>query len=376
MALVGIDARFIYFDRWTGMSNYLYNLLSRMLTECSHRFRLYYESEPTRKPFPTNDRLDERKFTARGSRFHCWEQVGLPWHLHRDKVDLFHAPANYLPFLQPCPAVVTVHDMILSKFDEGESSNRLYYWRKLMPHCLRKAARIITVSECSKRDILSALRLDEHKVRVIYSGVDKFYRPLVEAERREQATQHPLPDQFVLLLGGASPRKNVTRAIEAFAWLKRRIDVRTKLVLTVPGEIQRREWNQKLEESGLGSEVVFLDYVTKDTLRYLYGQASLFLYPNLYEGFGMPLLEAMACGAPVASSNTSCMPEVAGDAAIFFDPLDPADMACSMEKTLTNTVLSAQLRDRGFERVKRFSWAKAATETLQVYEEVISDWQQ
>lgn len=372
MALVGIDARFIYRHRWSGLSYYIYNLLGRMVDLSPHRFRLYYETEPARKPFSGEERITERKITIRGSRFHAWEQVALPWYQARDKVELFHGPANYLPFIQPCPTVLTLHDMILSRHDENESANELFYWRKVMPHCIRKAERVITDSECSKRDIVNILGVNEQKVRVVYAGVDEFYRPMTAAELNEQAGRQSLPDEFVLVLGGASPRKNVSRAFEAFALLKKRSDTAVKLVVTIPNETDRGQWTRRMAECGLHDEVVLLEKVSRELLRHLYNRASLFVYPSLYEGFGLPLIEAMACGAPVATSNASCLPEVAGDAAVLFDPCSPADIASAMEKVRSDSALALRLHERGFARAKQFSWSKAAAETLQVYDEILS----
>lgn len=371
MALIGIDARSLYLPKWNGISKYVADVLHGILRLSSHQFQLYYEQELPEKPFALSDRVRDRRFSEPAYRFHLWEQACLPWFLRKDRLQLFHAPANYLPYVRACPTVLTLHDVILSQYDEDESPAMLRYWRKVMPHCIRRADRIITVSDYSRRDIVRIIGVEEEKVRVIHRGRDEFFHVLSEAERNVPADGAELPEHFIFLLGPSSPRKNVVRAVEAFIEYKRRENVPVKLVMTVSLPALKAEVQVKLKANGLQGEAILLDYVSRELLRLIYNRASLFIYPSLHEGFGLPILEAMACGAPVATSNASCLPEIAGDAAVLFDPLDPAAIAGAISRVMGDSQLAGALRLRSLERAGHFSWQKEAQQTLAVYEEVL-----
>ena len=371
MALIGLDARPIYQPTRTGIGNYCQHLLEHCLQSNTHNFRLYYDRETAAKPFPIGGRISDRWIAPKASRLYFWEQASLPWYLAKDKVDLFHSTANTLPFIQSCPTVLTLHDMILSERDEGESNHMLFYWRRMIPWCIRKSARIITVSEHSKRDILRILRVAEANIHVIHSGVDDFYHCLDPAAAATAAATEQLPDQFIFLIGAASPRKNVQRAIDAFIELKQRLNLPTKLVMTVSNPAQKEVWLRQLTGHRLQDEVVFLNYITPEKLRLIYNRAAVFVYPSLYEGFGLPLLEAMACGAPVVSSNTSCLPEIAGESALYFEPQSSGSIAQAIESVLTHSQTAQRLRSSGLSRVRQFSWRQSALATLGVYEEVL-----
>jgi glycosyltransferase involved in cell wall biosynthesis len=210
------------------------------------------------------------------------------------------------------------------------------------------------------------------KIRVIYNGVGEefFFTPVPESLKSSRARYAIPPGDYILYVGGSDPRKNLERLLEAFSILLKKVQ---PLILVVTGGMGRRgkEIYQKIERLNLGENVVLTGHVSSQDLRLLYSGARLFVYPSLYEGFGIPVIEAMASGVPVITSNTSSLPEVAGDAAYFIDPYDVQALAGAMENVMGDKNLAVSLQAKGLERAKTFSWEKAARQTLEVYQECL-----
>jgi glycosyltransferase involved in cell wall biosynthesis len=373
MALIGFDSRLVFRQQRSGLGNYAFHLLSAMQAQRSdHQFRLYHDANASVEGDFGSDKVTFQSLASYPSRFHGGDQFWLPLQAARDRLQLLHCPANYLPLIQPCPTVVTVHDMVLTLHDEGETRNQLRYWRKLMPICLRKAARIITVSHHSKRDIVQLLGVPEDKVSVIHSGVDPFFCQLGAEALHQGLTDLGLQPGYVFMLGASSPRKNIERAVKAFITLKKQ-GFSPRLVMTTGSAGFKAKMSSLLAAEGLLAEVSFLPHVTQAELRVLYNGALTFLYPSLYEGFGFPLLEAMACGAPVVTSNTSALPEVAGGAAHLIDPTDPESLEHGLGAVCQNSALRLALIRKGQSRIQDFRWDQAAIATLDVYGMVLAE---
>jgi glycosyltransferase involved in cell wall biosynthesis len=373
MAKIGFDSRIVFHEQRSGLGNYAFHLLAAMVDSSSgHQFRLYHDAKACVAGSIGNAEVSFRELPSFPSRFHGGDQFWLPLQAGRDQVSLLHCPANYVPLIQPCPTVVTVHDMVLSLHDEGETRNQLFYWRQLMPMALRKAARIITVSHHSKRDIVNLLDIPEDRVRVIHSGVDSFFKRLDDETVQKGLAALGLQAGYVFMLGASSPRKNIECAVKAFIQLKKQ-GFSPKLVLTCGNAVFAEKLRNLLAGAGLLGEVAFLPHVSPEDLRVLYNGALSFLYPSLYEGFGFPILEAMACGTTVVTSDTSSMPEVAGDAALLVEPTDPKAIAEALAKIAQSPALGSDLRLKGQLRARDFRWAKAARETLAVYDSILSE---
>lgn len=366
---IGIHSRSLLRSPRKGLGNYLHFLFEEMIRAGQKRQFFLYHHAGGAGDFPS-DRVTGRTISEFPWRFHGGEQFWLPLSAVRDRIDLLHCPANTLPVIQPCPTVVTVHDMILTMFDEGESRNELFYWRKVMPVALRKAARIITVSEWSRRDVIRLLGVPEEKVRTIHSGVNPFFVPLPPESLAEARAKHGLPGNYLFVLGASSPRKNIRRAVEAFIRMKRE-GFDPKLVMTVSDAAFRTELEAMLESARIQGEVVFLPHVDDETLRVAYGGASLFLYPSLYEGFGFPVLEAMACGTAVVVSDAAALPEVAGEAALYIHPTETESIIEAVGRLCDDSRLRRELRLKGLQRASSFRWASAASKTLDVYEDCL-----
>jgi len=284
-------------------------------------------------------------------------------------VDLFHATEHLLPRLSSIRTVFTLHDLIFLFHPETHKPLNRWFLTLMMPRFLRAADAIIAVSECTKRDAIRFYGIPEENITVIYEGVNPRFRPVGPEAMAAVRARYDLPEHFILYVGTIEPRKNLTVLLEAFSNLQSAI---CNLHLVFVG---KKGWLyegffRRLRELGLEDRVIFTGYVPDEDLPAIYSAAELFVFPSLYEGFGLPVLEAMACGTPVVCSNTSSLPEVAGDAALLVDPTDVCALAGAMERALRDETLRATLRVRGIERARRFTWARAAQETMQVYENV------
>ena len=296
-----------------------------------------------------------------------WEQVVQPFALRKERVDLLHALAFVTPLLSPCPAVVTIYDLSFLLYPESFKRFKRFYLGLFTRLSARRARRIIAISESTKRDVVRLLGVPPEKVEVIYCGIDEAFRPLAEDRVAAFRSKHGLPERFILFVGTIEPRKNVTRLIEAFATLRPCDFANLKLVIGGAKGWFYQDVFARVEELGLEGQVMFPGYIPVSELPLWYNAAELFVYPSLYEGFGLPPLEAMACGTPVVTANTSSLPEVVGEAGLTVDPLDVAGLAEAMRRVLGDEALRQEMRKRGLQRAKGFSWTKTAQETVQVY---------
>jgi glycosyltransferase involved in cell wall biosynthesis len=302
------------------------------------------------------------------------EQIRVPLDLRREAVDLFHAPHYVLPPLTPCKSVVTIHDCIHLRFPQYLPNRLGYaYARTSMSIATHWSSRVLTVSEASKRDILKYFRVPASKIDVIYNAIDeRFGEPPTEEEIERVRERYQLHDPFVLYAGNIKPHKNLERLIEAFHTL-RRGDLEHVKLLIIGDEISKyATLRRAVHRYKLHKHVRFFGFVPNQTLAVLYRLAGVFVFPSLYEGFGLPPLEAMASGTPVITSNVSSLPEVVGDAALLIDPLQPEAIAAAMRRVLCEPALRDDLRARGLRRAREFSWERSIGRVRQIYDEVLA----
>ncbi len=286
-------------------------------------------------------------------------------------VDLFHATDHLLPRFSRVRSVFTLHDLAFRLYPETHTALNRWFLNVMMPRFLQAADAVIAVSEHTKRDALRAYNLDEAKVRVIYEGVNPRFRPAPPEAVAVIRRKYGLPERFILSVGTIEPRKNLETALAAYRTLKEGGAAHRLVIAGKKGWLYRGFF-RRLREEGLEGEVVFLGFVPDDDLPPLYGGADLFLFPSLYEGFGLPPLEAMACGAPVICSDSSSLPEVVGDAALLVPPLEVRAWAEALRRLLGDADLRADLQARGLARAREFSWARAARATVEVYQQVMA----
>jgi len=300
------------------------------------------------------------------------EQVHVPWVLRRERPDLYHAPHYVLPAGVRCPSVVTIHDCIHLMFPQYLPNRLAYaYARAQMWSAARRSDCILTVSEASKRDILHLFNVRPEKIVVVYNAIDSHFAntPSEEAVTRVRE-RYQLDHKFVLYVGNIKPHKNLVRLIEAFDEL-RRGDLEDLKLLIIGDQISRLPaLRRAVHRHKLHKQVRFLGYVGDDQLAILYRLASVFVFPSLYEGFGLPPLEAMASGTPVVTSNVSSLPEVVGDAAVLVNPYDVDAIVDGLRRVLTDPVLAADMSRKGIERAREFSWERSVAKTWAVYQTI------
>jgi len=301
-----------------------------------------------------------------------WEQVGLPAAIARHGVEVFHSPLG-LPVLCPVPSLTTVHDVCFLTHPETFTRRMRTYFRVFLPLATRRARLVLTVSEASARALVELLAVPRDKIRVVPNGIATDLAPVTDpAMLRRVRRRYRLPEAFVLYVGTLEPRKNLVRLVDACArlWRAGRLDQRLVLV-------GKRGWLADdlfrfVERTGCGDRVVLPGYVAREDLAAVYSAASAFVYPSLCEGFGLPPLEAMACGTPVVASRATSLPEVLGDAARLVDPLDVDALAEAIRAVTEDGALRARLRTSGLARARGFTWEAAARRMLAVYDEVAS----
>ncbi len=371
--LIGVEARTLQVAHY-GVARYLNNILASCLELDERNRYLLYVSEPvpaSEMPVPEGERLHYRVLGAHPSIL--WRHLRLPLQMRRDGCDLHFSPSYFVPLWKVCPYVVAVFDITFKVHPEWFSRDKrmkfdTIFWRKVA-----SSEAIITSSEYSKRDLMAYLDIPPERIRVVYPGVEGKFHP-----RREETgldavrAKYGLGDVFVLCVGALHTRRNLPRLTQALARVERGAGRSVDLLVVgsqapfsppvdVPG---------LASQAGLQGRAIVVDYVSEEDLVLLYNACTLLAYPSLYEGFGLPVLEAMACGTPVVCSNVTSIPEVAGEAALYFDPENVDDMVDALGRALTDSALRERLVKAGIRRATKFSWRQAAGELLALFGEV------
>lgn len=375
---VGLNAHLLSLSqsyRGAGISWYIFNLLKN-LAGASPDFFNYSAFLSDRSFQHQADRLAlhfSRLPTHRPVVRIFWEQLVQPLALRRTGVDLLHALAFVAPLAAPCPFVVTVYDLSFLRYPEAFRPFNRRYLAHFTTRSVRRARAVITISESTRRDVVNFLGAPPDKVHTIYCGVDEKFRPLPAAQVAAFKARHRLPDRFVLFLGTLEPRKNIEGLINAYAQWRRR-DAQAPLLVLAGGKGWYYNQIFKLVESlNLTESIHFPGYVPQEELPLWYNAANLFVYPSHFEGFGLPVLEAMACGTPVITSTASSLPEVAGPdgAAQLVDPQNAGALAEALGRVMGQAELRRAMSRQGLVQAAKFSWQKTAAETVNIYRQVV-----
>ena len=294
--------------------------------------------------------------------------------LRRERVDLFHAPHYVLPLALPCPAVVTVHDLIHLRFPEHRGRLELAYARWMIGRAVRRARRLLTVSESTAADLEREFGAPRERIAVVPNGVDeRFRREPSDAAVGATLARHDLRPGYLLFVGNPKPHKNLARLLEAYGRLVRERPATPPLVLAGDRDGAGSPAAALVAQARLGERVRRLGHLPADDLPALYRGALLLVQPSLWEGFGLPVAAAMACGTPVVAARRGALPEVAEDAAVWFEPEDVDALADAVAALADDPALRAELARRGRERAARFRWEETARRTLAVYDQVLAE---
>jgi len=298
------------------------------------------------------------------------EQIYLPRLLKRQGVNLLFSPCNIGPRFLSVPLVITLFDLHWLRFPELFSPLRLAYLRRALTWSARKAEAVLTISENSKKDLINLLSVPEEKITVTYVGLDPLFREIPEkSELQELRRRYGLKDRFILSVGQLHKRKNIPGLLQAYQRLAAHSPLNVQLVLAGGEGDGAAEVREAVRQIGR-DRVVFTGCLPDEDLLRFYHAAECLVYPSFYEGFGLPVLEAMACGCPVITSNVSSLPEVAGEAALLIDPHRIETIAAAMDSLLTNPILSQTLIQKGREQARKFTWEDTARKTLEVFAKV------
>lgn len=369
---IGINAHLLSGEagyRRAGIHHYIAQVLHHLPVDDGLEYRVF--SRWTASAFGRSGLvpLQSRWPTERRLARILWEQLAWPLLAKKQRLDLLHSMAFVTPLIAPCPTVVTVYDLSFIHFPQRFPAwQRLYLTSQTRRSC-RQAQQVIAISEASRQDIHRLFNVSSEKITAIQPGVDAVYRPLPSAEIIAFRTQQQLPERFILHVGTLQPRKNIPVLLAALAQLGR-----PALHLFLVGG---KGWLyddifRQVTSLGLEQQVHFTGYVDDSLLPLWYNAADLLVLPSVYEGFGLPILEAMACGTPVVAASSSSLPEAGGDAARYFAPHDAAELADHLALVLDNSQIAAEMRERGLHQAARFSWARAGEETAAVYRRALA----
>jgi len=370
--IIGIDGNEANVERKVGIGEYAYELLMQFVNLKSQvsdlKFVIYLKNTP-REDLPSEQKnwqyrvIGPKKF---------WTQFGLPLDLffHKPRPDIFFTPTHYAPRFAPMPTVVSVMDLSYIHFPELFKKSDLYQLKNWTSYSVRNAVKVFTISNASKDDIIKVYKVPEDKVVVTYPGIKHESEMILEKNMKDLRKKYGIGEDYILYVGTLQPRKNIVRLIEAFSKINH-----DNIFLVIVGkkgwlyeEILSAPKKFKVENS-----VKFLDFVPEKELPIIYRNALCFVLPSLYEGFGLPVLEAMKYGCAVITSNISSLPEAGGDAALYVDPMSVDDIASKIKMLINDKKLRNDLVEKGKKQVKKFSWEKTAKETLSVLTKIANE---
>ncbi|MEK7605389.1 MAG: glycosyltransferase family 1 protein [Patescibacteria group bacterium] len=374
---IAVDANEANVTKKVGISEYAFELIKQFekLQTSNYNFQIYLKDRPSSDFPPQGANWHYKIFGPKK----LWTQFALPVSLFfkKDRPDVFFSLTHYGPRFSPVPTVISIMDLAFFHFPEYFTAKDLNQLKSWTGYSVRNAKAIITISEASKNDIIKWYGIDGSRIHVIYPGI----KPTITLtphiySMEELQTKYKISKNYILFVGTLQPRKNITRLIEAFSLLiKKKPHTDSDLQLVIVG---KKGWKyeeilEAPQKYGVEDRVTFVDFVTDEDLILFYKNALCFAWPSLYEGFGLPILEAMKLGCPVVTSNVSSLPEAGGDAVLYVDPEDVSDITDKLDQVASDPRLRKTMIEKGHRQVQKFSWEKSAKETLAVLEQVVKN---
>lgn len=365
---IGIDGNEANVETKVGISEYAFQLLKQFseVTDTDSRFTVYLKDNP-RVDLPQSSLQWQYRVVKPAK---LWTQIGLPIDLYRHfpRPDIFFTPTHYAPRFSPVPTAIAIMDLSYIHFPHLFNKKDLYQLQHWTKYSAKNAQMIFTISEASKRDIMHIYQVPQDQIVVTYPGIKKAHSLSGVSMDVLKNTYH-ISGDYILFVGTLQPRKNIERLIEAFSQV---VTSHPNLSLVVIGKHgwQFEDILKAPKKYGIEEKVHFLSFVPDKDLALFYKYALCYVLPSLYEGFGLPVLEAMSYDCPVITSNVSSLPEAAGEAAVYVDPKNVADIAMKITEVVDNPALRKELIEKGKKQIKKFSWEKTAKETLSILETV------
>ena len=364
---IGIDARLVYYSQ-AGISQYTLRLIQRLAEIDRENEFIILQSRKDKHIIV--DKPNFKRVSLWTPSHHRLEQYSLRAEIAGIGLDVLHSPDFIPPFRRNCKSIITIHDLAFLLYPHFLTRESARYYGQI-DQAVKRADHIIAVSESTKQDTIHLLGAPEHKITVIYESANPIYRPVNDQEIiRQTKSKYHITGDFILFVSTIEPRKNLPTLLKAYRQLLDSYKAEVKLAV-----VGRRGWLSEevftlVDELRLTDDILFLGRVPVEDLLHLYNTAQLLVQPSFYEGFGLPPLEAMACGTPVVVSNVSSLPEVVGDAGLLVDPENASEITVAIWRVLTDETLREDLIAKGFKRAQCFSWEKTALQTLELYRRV------
>jgi glycosyltransferase involved in cell wall biosynthesis len=367
---IAIDARGVNWYSGTGIGTYTSQLIKYMIkNDETNLYHLYWWGKDYNK-FSDTQNVTVSIASKKHHKF--FEEYYIPENIKNKAIDIYHVPQNGigLSSSKNCIYISTIHDLIPYVMPETVGRGYLRKFISTMPKIIESSDMIITVSEFSKKDIVRIFDVDPDRIKVTSLAADSCFRPIEKDTAKEFIKEkYNIENDFILYLGGFSPRKNVKSILVAFSRMSREIRDDLRIVIIGPSKDEHYYLSGLCEDLNIKDKVIFTGYVQYTDLPYFYNASNAFVYPSLYEGFGLPPLEAMSCRVPVITSNVSSIPEVVKDGAILINPFDAEDLKSALENVIEDDALSNAIADKGYSISKNFTWDKTALKTLEIYKE-------
>jgi len=369
---IGIDGRAAKWYQGTGIGTYTNQLiLSLNNTDFDNNYLIFMPQCDSINNLKSNFKTELVESTSSNS---FWDDVNVPNILNNADIDLYHVPQNGVGLSEniKCKKVITLHDIIPLKMPETVSDRYLKIFNDELPKILDNCDGIITVSNFSKNDIAKEFNFPSENIYVTPLAAEDIYRPMSKCNSKDLITKkYGIQEDFILYVGGFSPRKNILGLIEAYSNLPVKLKKTFKLVITGKKGPSYYKYKSRAEELQVSNNVIFTDFVPIEDMPLFYNATEVLVYPSFYEGFGLPPIEAMACGTPVIASNVTSLPEVCYESALFINPNDIDSLSYDIERVLSNSLLRLTMVKKSLTRSKDFSWNKTALDTISAYESIL-----
>ena len=370
---IGIDGRAAKWYRGTGIGTYTYQLISSLNNVDSDNNYLIFTPQCDFITDLKNNFKTELIESIPSNSF--WDDINVPNILNNADIELYHVPQNGVGLSEnvECKKVITLHDIIPLRMPETVSDRYLKIFNNELPKILDNCDGIITVSNYSKDDIAKEFNFPAEKIYVTPLAAEDIYRPMSKCRSKDFITEkYGIKEDFVLYVGGFSPRKNIIGLIEAYSKLPSKLKESFKLVIIGRKGPSYTKYKNRADDLNISNNVIFTDFIPIEDMPLFYNAAEVLVYPSFYEGFGLPPIEAMACGTPVIASNVTSLPEVCHESALFIDPNDIDSLSYDIERVLSNSLLRLTMVKKSLTRSKNFSWNKTALDTIAAYEAIIN----